>query len=76
MIIIDDIFPEGNACRDGRLSIGDRILEINNKDFANRTLAEAMLALGGVVPLMRLIVLREPLEEGRCGGVCCQCTSV
>ena len=64
MIIIDDIFPEGNACRDGRLSVGDRILEINDKDFTNRTLAEATLALGGVVPLMRLTVLREPINEG------------
>ena len=64
MIIIDDIFPDGNAHRDGRLCIGDRILEINDEDFANRTLAEATLALGGVVPLMRLTIYRECMDEG------------
>lgn len=64
MIIIDDIFVEGNAHRDGRLCIGDRILEINGEDYASRTLAEAMLALGGVVPLMRLTIYRDCLDEG------------
>lgn len=63
VIIIDDIFPEGNAYRDGRLCIGDRILEINDENFTNRTLAEATLALSGVVPLIRLAVLREYLDE-------------
>ena len=64
VIIIDDVFPEGNACRDGRLCIGDRILEINDEDFSNRTLAEATLALSAVVPLMKLVILREYFEEG------------
>lgn len=58
---------EGNAHRDGRLCIGDRILEINGEDFSSRTLAEAMLALGGVVPLMRLTIYRECLDEGVLG---------
>jgi hypothetical protein len=64
VLIIDDIFPEGNVHRDGRLCIGDRILEINGEDFANRSLAEATLALGGVVPLMKLAIYRECLDEG------------
>jgi len=63
VIVIDEIFPEGNAFRDGRLCIGDKILEINDEDIMTRSLAEASLALGAVVPLIRITVYRDFLDE-------------
>ena len=62
--IIEDIFVEGNAYRDGRLSIGDRILAIDGEDFTQKTLAQASLALCAPLPLMKLTVLRESFEDG------------
>jgi len=64
--VIDEIFPDGNAFRDGRLCIGDKILEINDEDIMTRSLAEATRALGAVVPLIRLTVYREFLDESKC----------
>ena len=66
-LIIDDIFPEGNAYRDARLCIGDRIIEIDDQDFTQKTLAQALLALSATTPLMSLKVIREPADEGKHG---------
>ena len=63
-LLIDEIFPDGNAYRDGRLSVGDRIIEIDGQDFSQKTLAQATLALSAAVPLMRLTVMRQIEDDG------------
>ncbi len=61
---MEEIFSEGNAYRDGRLCIGDKILEIDGQDFTQKSLAQAMLALSSSTPLLRLTVYRDTLDEG------------
>ncbi len=61
---MEEIFPEGNVYRDGRLCIGDKILEIEGQDFTQKSLAQAMLALSASTPLLRLTVYRDSLEDG------------
>lgn len=51
--------------RDGRLCVGDRILEIDDNDVTQKSLAQVTLAMSAPVPLMRLTVYREQME-----GVC------
>ena len=63
-LLIEEIFPDGNAYRDGRLSVGDRIIEIDGQDFSQKTLAQATLALSAAVPLIRLTVMRQIEEDG------------
>ena len=64
-ILIDEIFSDGNAYRDGRLSAGDRIIEVDGQDFSQKTLAQATLALSSAQPLLKLTVLRESIEDGK-----------
>ena len=61
--MIEQIFPEGVAAKDGRLGIGDRILEINEVDITQKTFAQACLALGGTTPLLKLVVFRQSVDE-------------
>ena len=71
-LLIEEIFPDGNAYRDGRLSIGDRIIEIDGQDFSQKTLAQATLALSAAVPLIRLTVMRQIEEDGERDVYLCQ----
>ncbi len=48
--------------RDGRLCIGDRILEIDGNDVTQSTLAQATLALSALVPIIKVSVYREHSE--------------
>ncbi len=48
--------------RDGRLCVGDRIVEIDGSDCTQKTLAQVTLAMSAPMPLMRLTVHREPME--------------
>lgn len=64
-ILIEEIFSDGNAYRDGRLSAGDRIIEIDGQDFSQKTLAQATLALSSAQPLLKLTILRESVEDGK-----------
>ena len=63
-LLIDEIFSDGNAYRDGRLSVGDRIIGIDGQDFTQKTLAQATLALSSTQPLLKLTVMRETVEDG------------
>ena len=58
-LVIEEVFVEGNAYRDGRLCPGDRIVAIDDDDITGRSLAEATLLLSTPVPLMRLSVVRD-----------------
>ena len=62
-LVIEEIFAEGNAYRDGRLCPGDRIIAVDDDDITGRSLAEATLLLSTPVPLMKLTVVRN-------GGMC------
>ena len=58
-LVIEEIFVEGNAYRDGRLCPGDHIIAIDDDDITGRSLAEATLLLSTPVPLMKLTVVRN-----------------
>ena len=62
-LIIEEIFLEGNAYRDGRLYPGDRIVAVDDDDITGRSLAEATLLLSTPVPLMKLMVIRDGGES-------------
>lgn len=62
-VIVEQIFPEGVAAKDGRLRLGDWILEINEVDITHKTFAQTCLALGSTTPLLKLKVLRQSVDE-------------
>ena len=53
---------------DGRLCVGDIILQIDRQDVSQMTLAQATLALSSTSPLLRLSVYRPGLEESEWRG--------
>ena len=62
-LIIEEIFDEGNAYRDGRLCSGDRIIAVDDDDITGLDLAEATLLLSTPVPLIKLTVVRNGGEK-------------
>lgn len=62
-LIIEEIFDEGNAYRDGRLCPGDRIIAVDDDDITGLDLAEATLLLSTPVPLIKLTVVRNGGEK-------------
>ena len=68
-IIVDEVFPEGNAGRDGRLCPGDQILSVNGMDCAHAALSQANLALSAPNAITTITVFREIQDESECGGV-------
>ena len=67
--MIEEIFAEGNAYRDGRLCPGDRIVAVDDDDITELNLAEATLLLSTPIPLMKLTILRN-------GGMLALCLSL
>merc|ERR1711892_1398852 len=62
-IFIDDIHPEGLAARDGRLRLGDQIIQINGVSLKSKQKAQEMfIAITGDISLL---VVRPPNN-----GVC------
>ena len=61
-IFIDDIAPEGLAARDGRLRLGDQIIQINGVKVKTKAKAQEMfLTITGDVSLL---VVRPPVLGG------------
>ena len=61
-IFIDDIAPEGLAARDGRLRLGDQIIQINGVKVKTKAAAQEMfLTITGDVSLL---VVRPPVLGG------------
>merc|ERR1712106_867197 len=62
-IFIDDIHPEGLAARDGRLRLGDQIIQINGEAVKSKQKAQEMfIAITGDISLL---VVRPP-NNGDC----------
>lgn len=53
------IAPGGLAEQDGRLRLGDKLVEVNSVNMMNATHAEAVAALKGVSDSCSLVVSRE-----------------
>lgn len=64
-IVIQEVFADGVAAQDGRLSPGDQILEVNGEDLTQASHYHARKALGHYFPVCRLTVYREKAEEER-----------
>ncbi|XP_025089004.1 protein scribble homolog isoform X6 [Pomacea canaliculata] len=60
-IYISKITPHGNADRDGRLQVGDRIVSINGVDMADARHDQAVALLTGIDRTVKLVVYREKL---------------
>lgn len=57
-IIIHDIYDNGAAFKDGRLSIGDQILKVNSTDITNATHEQALNALRQTSDIVKLLIHR------------------
>eukprot|EP00118_Oscarella_pearsei_P000868 m.6002 g.6002 ORF g.6002 m.6002 type:complete len:1738 (+) comp14693_c0_seq1:214-5427(+) len=62
-IVIQTVYKEGAAARDGRLKPYDRIQEVNNVDLRNATHDEAIAVLKKTSAVVRLTVLRGGTRE-------------
>ncbi|CAF3807288.1 unnamed protein product, partial [Rotaria magnacalcarata] len=60
-IIIHDIYEGCATQRDGRLLVGDRILEVNSIDLRSATHEEAMQALRQTTSIIRMVILRREM---------------
>uniref|UniRef100_A0AAR5PPY5 PDZ domain-containing protein n=1 Tax=Dendroctonus ponderosae TaxID=77166 RepID=A0AAR5PPY5_DENPD len=60
-IYIKNIIPEGAAVEDGRLKIGDRLLQVNEEEMTGKSQSEAVAILRKVVPgsKVKIIVSRQ-----------------
>ncbi|XP_074659859.1 ligand of Numb protein X 2-like isoform X1 [Tubulanus polymorphus] len=62
-VLIQEIFPEGVAAKDGRLRPGDQLLEVNGVDLTQASHEDAKRSLSQMYPICRLTVYREKAEE-------------
>ncbi|XP_065834941.1 multiple PDZ domain protein-like isoform X2 [Oscarella lobularis] len=62
-IVIQTVYKEGAAARDGRLKPYDRIQEVNNVDLRGATHDEAIAVLKKTTAVVRLTVLRVASRE-------------
>ncbi|XP_070209398.1 protein scribble homolog isoform X4 [Littorina saxatilis] len=58
-IYVSKITPGGNADRDGRLQVGDRIVSINGVDLTDARHDQAVSLLTGIDRVVNLVVYRE-----------------
>lgn len=60
-IYIKNIIPKGAAVEDGRLKIGDRLLEVNGIEMTGKSQAEAVSVLRNAPPgsTVRIVVSRQ-----------------
>ncbi|XP_066905977.1 multiple PDZ domain protein isoform X3 [Halyomorpha halys] len=66
-VVVNEIYPDGAAFKDGRLKPGDQILEINNEDFRNITNNKALAVLRQTPSKVRMVIYREEVPEGKEG---------
>lgn len=59
-IFIYEIYKDGAVAKDGRLRVGDRILEVNGEDVTSSTHAESLQTLRrSTATSLRLLIVRE-----------------
>lgn len=76
-VFVFEIYNEGAAAKDGRLAVGDQILEANNEDFSTATHVQALQILRRPSPTLRMVVLREKSafqEDELCDSVAVELT--
>ncbi|KAG5275407.1 hypothetical protein AALO_G00119930 [Alosa alosa] len=61
-IVIHEVYEEGAAARDGRLSAGDQILQVNGVDLRSATHDDAISALRQTPAKVQLTVLRDEAQ--------------
>ncbi|EDV26758.1 uncharacterized protein TRIADDRAFT_55106 [Trichoplax adhaerens] len=62
-IYIKKVVSKGVAARDGRLKIGDRLLEVNDMDVVNKSRHEVVALLKSCIGVVRLVVSRQDDQE-------------
>lgn len=65
VIVIRSLVPNGVAELDGRLTPGDRLISVNNKDIKNATLDQAVQALKGTLQGIVRLGIAKPLPSSR-----------
>ncbi|XP_030754620.1 partitioning defective 3 homolog [Sitophilus oryzae] len=67
-IYIKNIIPEGAAVEDGRLKIGDRLLQVNEEEMTGKTQAEAVAILRKVPPGSKVKIVVSRQEDVAANG--------
>lgn len=65
VIVIRSLVPNGVAEVDGRITPGDRLISVNNKDIRNVTLDQAVQALKGTLPGIVRLGISKPMPNSR-----------
>ncbi|KJH49428.1 DIX domain protein [Dictyocaulus viviparus] len=56
-ILVSEILPDGAVAKDGRIEVGDQIVQVNNRSFENLTEAQAVRLLREVAAAKKPLVL-------------------
>ncbi|KAK5970566.1 Segment polarity protein dishevelled [Trichostrongylus colubriformis] len=56
-ILVSEILPDGAVAKDGRIEVGDQIVQVNNRSFENLTEAQAVRVLREVAAAKKPLVL-------------------
>lgn len=65
VIVVRSLVPNGVAEADGRLTPGDRLISVNNRDVRHATLDQAVQALKGALPGVVRLGVAKPLPNSR-----------
>lgn len=65
VIVIRSLVPNGTAEIDGRITPGDRLISVNDKDIRNVTLDQAVQALKGTLPGIVRLGISKPMPSSR-----------
>ncbi|CAG5128603.1 unnamed protein product, partial [Candidula unifasciata] len=61
-IIVSEIYDNGAAAKDGRLCVGDQILEVNGEDLTDATHASALQVLRQTTSIVKMAVYRDEIR--------------
>ncbi|BFZ16568.1 hypothetical protein BsWGS_19608 [Bradybaena similaris] len=61
-ILVSEIYDGGAAARDGRLCVGDQVLEVNGEDLTDATHASALQILRQTPSIVKMAVYRDEIR--------------
>ncbi|KAE9417685.1 hypothetical protein Angca_004280 [Angiostrongylus cantonensis] len=67
-ILVSEILPDGAVAKDGRIEVGDQIVQVNNRSFENLTEAQAVRLLREVAAAKKQCSERQRIYRER--GLC------